>query len=266
MFPSWQETMVELHRADSVEQLWTVLVTPHGIRSSAMWEEPYGLFRRFHEDDSENAEMTAALLCTDHRWRNGTHLLIDHLARSGLLSDAALDQMARWFLEDDLLVTAELDVDDDTTSVGASDGEFLVRRGIPPPLRRWAAARVVGRDPSRWRMVLDRAQRLSARDTAAVAAGVMDRAGRIPPAERHEAVEVGLGWGSGIVRLVALIALADSLGNDVAIARAADDPSAKVRAWAATAAPQTQIDEEGIDCSEAPAPREAGSGGQDSLF
>lgn len=79
MFPSWQETMVELHRADSVEQLWTVLVTPHGIRSSAMWEEPYGLFRRFHEDDSENAEMTAALLCTDHRWRNGTHLLIDHL-------------------------------------------------------------------------------------------------------------------------------------------------------------------------------------------
>lgn len=62
MFPSWQETMVELHRAESVEQLWMVLVTPHGIHGSAMWEEPYGLFRRFHENDSENAEMTAALL------------------------------------------------------------------------------------------------------------------------------------------------------------------------------------------------------------
>jgi hypothetical protein len=267
MFPSWQETMVELHRAESVEQLWMVLVTPHGIRSSAMWEEPYGLFRHFHENDPKNSEMTAALLCTDHRWRRGTHLLIEHLTRSGLLSDTAMDQMARWFLEDDLVVTAELDVDEDTPPLDASDGGLLVQRGIWPPLRRWAAARVVSRDPSQWRMVLDRAQGLAARDAAAVAAGVMDMAGRIPPAERDEALEVGLGWRSGIVRLAALPALAEFSGRDIALARAAGDPSAKVRAWATSrAAPQTQADEDRIDRGEAPAPSESGSAGQDSLF
>ena len=77
-FPSWQDTFLALHRAATLEELWTVLLGPHGIRSSSAWEEPFALFRRFHADDSEHAATTAALLCTDHRWRKGNNRLIEH--------------------------------------------------------------------------------------------------------------------------------------------------------------------------------------------
>ena len=80
-FPSWQETFLALHRAATLEELWTVLLGPHGIRSSSAWEEPFALFRRFHADDSEHAATTVALLCTDHRWRKGTNRLIEHARR-----------------------------------------------------------------------------------------------------------------------------------------------------------------------------------------
>lgn len=56
----------------------------------------------------------------------------------------------------------------------------------------------------------------------------------LPSAERAEAVAAGLASGSGIVRLAALPALAEIEGMDHALARAANDPSAKVRAWTPT--------------------------------
>ena len=52
-----------------------MLLEWHGIRGSSVWEEPYLLFMRFHRHDSTNADMTAALLCTDLRWRNAARLL-----------------------------------------------------------------------------------------------------------------------------------------------------------------------------------------------
>jgi hypothetical protein len=105
-FPSWQETFLALHRAATLEELWTVLLAPHGIRSSSAWEEPFALFRRFHADDSEHAAITVALLCTDHRWRTGTNRLIEHLAGSEVLDDVARDQLSDWFHGDALAVSA----------------------------------------------------------------------------------------------------------------------------------------------------------------
>ena len=105
-FPSWQETFLALHRAATLEELWTVLLGPHGIRSSSAWEEPFVLFRRFHADDSEHAATTVALLCTDHRWRKGINRLIEHLAGSEVLDDVARDQLSDWFLGDALVVSA----------------------------------------------------------------------------------------------------------------------------------------------------------------
>ena len=95
-----------LHLAATVEELWTVLLGPHGIRSSSAWEEPFVLFRRFHADDPEHAATTVALLCTDHRWRKGVNRLIDHLAGSEVLDDVARDQLSDWFLGDALVVSA----------------------------------------------------------------------------------------------------------------------------------------------------------------
>lgn len=233
-----------------------MLVLPHGIRSTAAWEEPCSLFSVFHEHDAEGAVITAALLCTDHRWRKGARLLVEHLAGSGLIDAIGLDQLAEWFLLDRLLVSVSAaDVDGDEIKIGADTegdhpptaraimaapheqehghGEVGVSRGIWPPLRRWAARHAVHQTPDRWRGLMAVVQELPSRDGAAVAAGIMDAAGRIVASQRAAALAVGLGWGSGTVRLAALPGVADLHGLDVARARAARDPSAKVGAWAA---------------------------------
>jgi hypothetical protein len=256
-FPSWQDTFLALHRASTLEELWTVLLVPHGIRSSSAWEEPFGLFRRFHAADSEHAATTVALLCTDHRWRKGVNRLIDQLAGSEGLDDVARDQLSDWFLGDALVVSAprrwfpesllvELSATPDPAATlqltdadrSRADERAVVaaRRSIWPPLRRWAACHAVERSPARWAAVLTQAAVLATRDGAAMAAGVMDAAAAIAEGERLDAVETGLAWGSGTVRLAALPRLAELRGADVAMNRAFGDPSAKVRAWAAKAA------------------------------
>lgn len=258
-FPSWQDTFLALHRAATLEELWTVLLLPHGIRSSSAWEEPFSLFRRFHAADSEHAATTVALLCTDHRWRRGVNRLIDRLAGSDVLDDVARDQLADWFLGDALVVAAPRRwfpgavlwvappatkdrpaVTPQLTVVDRSRAEerarVTARRSIWPPLRRWAAGHAVERSPARWAALLTHAGALPTRDGAATAAGVMDAAASIPRGERVDAAETGLAWGSGTVRLAALPRLAELHGVDVAMRRALGDPSATVRAWAAKAA------------------------------
>jgi hypothetical protein len=60
--PGWLDTFHhDLHAASSVEELWGVLLSWHGIRSSTQWEEPYALFRRFHAEEPSGAVLTAAL-------------------------------------------------------------------------------------------------------------------------------------------------------------------------------------------------------------
>jgi hypothetical protein len=71
--PSWPETLVGLHSAETLEDLWRVLLMPHGVRSVSAWDEPFELFRQFHCDDATDAAMTALLLCSDHRWRKASH-------------------------------------------------------------------------------------------------------------------------------------------------------------------------------------------------
>lgn len=166
-FPSWQDTFLALHRAATVEELWTVLLVPHGIRSSSAWEEPFALFRRFHADDPddpEHAATTVALLCTDDRWRKGVNRLIGQLAGSEVLDDGARDQLSDWFLGDALVVSAPrrwfpesfLVALSATSDPPAAKPQVTVadrsraderawvtaHRSIWPPLRRWAACHV----------------------------------------------------------------------------------------------------------------------------
>ena len=86
-------------------------------------------------------------------------------------------------------------------------------------------------DGTAWQPLLDRARTEPSRDSAALAAGLMDAATAIPPDERMRAIEEGLNWGSGIVRLAALPALANLAGEPAALQRAQDDPNDKVRRW-----------------------------------
>lgn len=266
--PSWQETILDLHEAQTPEELWTVLLAPHGIRSSSAWEEPYLLFRRFHIDDPTDAATTALLLCTDYRWRKATHHLVHELADSGLLDEHALDQLAEWLVVADLEVwvprhlfakvpvgfsnsrthdatlTVELPLPEQAPGrSGRRPGADLVRvsRSVWPPLRRWAATRHVRSDPTRWRDLIDTATGLPSRDAAMILAGVMDAADTIPEVDRAAAIEVALTSGSGIVRLAALPAFATLRGPEAATARAANDPSEKVRAWATKSPAPTRL-------------------------
>jgi len=286
--PSWQESLVALLSAETVEELWTVLLVPHSIRSSSGWDEPFELFRHFHREDASDAAMTALLLCTDHRWRKAAHRLINELARSGMLDEPALDDLAESFLRPEIIVSAPRELFDghpviftkpDTESTlnvvalaprvsrgrGATDGA-LVRRGVWPPLRRWAAAHQVRCEAGRWRPLLAMADSAPSRDAAAIAAGVMDAATSIERDDRAEAVEIGLTWGSGTVRLAALPALADLAGDEAATRRAIDDPAAKVRAWVPKEPAGTP--KPAADSPAKPATRKSStdSPGQPSLF
>ena len=202
-----------------------MLLEWHGARGSSAWEEPYLLFIRFHRHDSTNADMTAALLCTDYRWRNAAHHLIARLTASGVLDGGQLDELADWFSTEAFEISLE------TSDTGHRDRASIVQRPIWPPLRRWAAQHEVARHPERWRDVIKASTALPARDAAATVAGVMDAADHVPPGQHAELAEVGLNHGSGVVRLTALPILAATSGTDAAIAVAQRDPSAKVRAW-----------------------------------
>ena len=243
--PTWIETFHDLHSATTTAELWGVLVSWHGIRSSSAWDEPFALFTRFHRDDPADAVVTAALLCTDHRWGKASHHLINHVSDSGLIAAPRLDELADWFLDETFEVEVMLSPEPGgarspksrrtpgRSSASPDDGAAsIVRRPIWPPLRRWAARHLVQRSPRRWRELIVLSEALPSRDGAAVAAGVMDAAKHIPTGDLPAAIALGLASGSGIVRLAVLPALAALEGLDAALARARSDVSAKVRTWA----------------------------------
>ncbi len=246
--PTWIETFQELHSATTARELWGVLVSWHGIRSSSAWEEPFVLFTRFHRDDGADAVVTAALLCTDHRWGKASRHLIQHICASGVLAAPQIDELAEWFLLETFEIEIMLGPDPNgvelpaprhasggriAPDVGMPEGSTtsIVCRPLWPPLRRWAARHLMQGSPLLWRELLELAEALPSRDGAAVAAGVMDAASHIPTVEQPAAIALGLASGSGIVRLAALHALEMLEGVDAALTRARSDASAKVRAW-----------------------------------
>ena len=157
------------------------------------------LFRRFHAEAPAGAVVTAALLCTDHRWRKASHHLIAWIVDLGLLARADEVQLAEWFTAPTLGVELEavenvtvdglVNLDADGLQAVAGDlGALVVERSVLPPLRRWAAARLVAEDPTCWQTVLDAASALPSRDGAALAAGVMDATAHLAAGERPEAL------------------------------------------------------------------------------
>ena len=156
---------------------------------------------RFHRHDSTDAVVTAALLCTDHRWRRGSHHLVHRLGDAGVLTARDVEALAEQFLSE----TLDIEVVDDSSITGGSgrlpddSPGSIVSRPIWPPLRRWAAWQVVQRDPARWRELLAYADELPLSPGAAVAAGVLDAADRIPVADVRDVVTAGLAAGSGKV-------------------------------------------------------------------
>lgn len=241
--------LAALHLATSPEELWRALIVPGGRSSTDAWEAIW-LFRGQHGQGAPGAMTTALLLATDGRWDRCTGKLIVGLADASILSEAELDAMAVLFVWADHYPFEypvswlggewlEVDVEPDpapgptrTTRRVQLDPATPVhaKRPIRPPLRRWAAARLLRAGLSKFDALRDRAHELDVRHGAAVVSGLLDAAGPSDGALARRAIRLGLSWPIGSVRALALDLLA-ATDPAAARARAAVDPDQKVRRW-----------------------------------
>jgi hypothetical protein len=246
------QELAELWSASTAEELHRVLVLHPVVRRSADAYEPFALLAKHHESEPDSSLVTAVLLLTDPRWRGGVSHLVRHIENEGPLDADALDLLARTFLSadkalywqvpDDWFDSEGIDIsfDDQPFEEEADEdeqadepvGPTVARRDLPPPLRRWAAARIVKRDPSSWGAVFDRTRHLDPRSSAAVMNGLLDVVEMIQISAQNLLITAALDHSSHEVRRLGLGLLAERDGFDAAHARAITDPNARIRAWA----------------------------------
>ena len=165
----------------------------------------------------------------------------------GVLDAGALDLLAGTFVSADKVLYWKLpdawfDVkgviigfDDEPPRAeqpGEAVGPTVVRRDLPPPLRRWAAARMVRQEPSSWGAVFARTRQLDPRSSAAIMSGLLDVVDVIPMPAQDLLIRAGLDSSDYAVRRVGLGLVAVRGGSAAAYARAIRDPNARIRAWA----------------------------------
>lgn len=237
---------VELWTAENAEALWKALTLRQRL-SGAHPFEAVGLFRRHHENGEDGAVTTALLLCTASRWGRETARLIAGLVDTAILGDADLDELASTFLWSDRFrfeyparwlgsewISIDLEGPEGPVSIpiGRVDPDSTVpsERDIAPPLRRWAATRLLRSDPRTLNRLRTQAADLGPIDGGAIASGVLDAVDVLDASGARMAIELGLGWPRGSVRLLALDVLA-AIDPEGASRQAATDPDRKVRAW-----------------------------------
>lgn len=105
--------------------------------------------------------------------------------------------------------------------------------GVWPPLRRWAASRVLVSRLAEPDALIEHARRLPAHDGAAVITGAVDAADHLPPRQARAVVDIAIGWGHKSPRKAALERLCSWGETERAHAAAATDPDASLRRWGA---------------------------------
>lgn len=239
MIPSPLEDTAAIVTAATPDELWRWLVLHPHLRAFFNPFEAVVAWRSLHRDRPDGALQTAALLCTDHRWRRVTTPLVAAIEDSGLLTDSDLDELAAGFLWQDryLWPVPSAWISDGTVTVDEQDlpddRPVHLDRPIAPALRRWAAARIARRHPQRSHEILTRTGELDARAGDAVLVGLLDAAERYPGDARDALIDLGCSWSGGTVRLRAFQLLAARDGPQAAARRAAGDPNVNVRKWGA---------------------------------
>jgi hypothetical protein len=238
----------DLWAAETADDLRRVLVLFPPMRKSADAFEPYLLLAKHHENDPAGAAVTAMLMVTDVRWRGGAGNLMRRIEQSGMVDDGALDLLAEaflaagdalyWEVPDEWfgneIVIAIDEADEEIVEVEGEDDDrpAVARRTVHPPLRRWAACRLVGRQPERWADIFKRAGHLDARAAAATVSGLLDAIGGLQTATQEFLIDEAIRWPNHSVRRLGIGLVAERKGPEAAHAIAAADPNAGVRAWA----------------------------------
>lgn len=157
--------LVLLWTAASADALHRVLVLHPYARESADAFEPIALLTKHHATEPATSVATATLLLTDRRWRGGVGQLVRGITDSGLRTPEQLDGLAlaflaadryvywpvpdAWFTAESVALVVSDDVGEDADEA-VSEGPAVAARDVAPPLRRWAAARLVAREPAAW--------------------------------------------------------------------------------------------------------------------
>lgn len=245
----------ELADAEDAEELCRLLLRSlWGWGSSTRHAEAIDLLRRMHGTGELAESLLPLLLCACSRWNRVTAKVIAAIEDSDLLSDSALDDLAQSFLSDEMVVAyplawvhpqwMEIDLTDGTSERITVDDDTLAEVSLhpEPPLRRWAAARMLRKERGRLEELLAAAARLEPRHHAALIHGLLDAADFLELDERRRLVQRGLRVGQGRVRRSALDRLCELDGPRAALQRARSDPDATVQKWRPATA---QIDWQG---------------------
>jgi len=249
MIRSSLDDAARIHAAVTPDTLWRYLAVNIHVRAMPNTFEAMCAFLKLHKDHPANALRTAQLICTDLRWRRVTAPLIVDIEQSAILDEEALDRLADGFLWDDQLawLVPEQWIRDGTVRLPHKRRKpgriaVVIDRPIPPPLRRWAAARVVAGEPRTATDVLGRVNEMDSRSGDAAMAGLLDAASALPPEDRDALTELDCAWPSGAVRLRALKLLAET-DEQAALRRAAHDASGTIRTWGQKrASPEDRVD------------------------
>ena len=253
--------LLALGRAPTADALHRVLVLSRPVRHSTDTMEPLWLLRRIAETEPEEAFTTAFLLLTDRRWRKGLSQLVRRIEGSGCVAADDLDELAEsflaagrvlywvvpddWFGDEEIIVTnfEEAPGDDGETNGEAVDVDVdesldddgaCVAREVHPPLRRWAAARLVARDLAEVDALLGRTGAVDVRAGAAIMAGLLDVIDRADGTMRDRLIDAAVGWPDHGVRRAGIELVAARDGAIAAHDLAARDPNARIRDWAPT--------------------------------
>ncbi len=238
------EPFEELAAIDDAEELCRqLLATSGGWGSSTRHAEAVELLDNVHGSAELPASLIALLLCTCRRWHRVTAKLIVAIEDSGLLGDGDLDELSEWCLAYQHEIVCpltwlspewlEVDLEAGTSETLAVDDDTLVRHRVrfEPPLRRWAASRVLRANPERLQELLRSADAFEPRHRDSLIHGLLDAAAGLDEAARRALVRRGLRAARAGVRRTALDLLCELDGPDKARRRATADASAAVRAW-----------------------------------
>jgi hypothetical protein len=233
--------------------LWRLLVT------GAIGSEPPAIavdtFRRLHGAGEPGAVDSALLLCTDWRWQTVSAKVIAGITESGLLGDDDQDRLADLLLWQQQVRyqypawwhgTTFVEYDLDAAGPGRTirldpNTPTTAHRNVWPPLRSWAAGRVLARHRASAGDVLDHARSLPARDGAAVVSGAVRVIDDLGPDQAPTVLDAALAWGHKAPRKAALERLLADGQDDQVRSLADGDPDASIRRWAANALDGTDV-------------------------
>jgi hypothetical protein len=164
--------------------LWRRLVSG-ATGGAAQPDVAVDAFRRVHRGGEAGAFDSALLLCTDWQWRTVSAKVIAGIVDSGILDDDDQDRLADtllwqehvhyrhpiWWIGADF-VEYDLDSPGPGRTIRVDPNTpTTAHRSVWPPLRAWAAGRVLSRRRASVGDVLEHARSLPARDAAAAVTG-----------------------------------------------------------------------------------------------